>query len=238
MARRQVFKRDDRSNSYFRPTTQDLRAVEDVRRFRLLTGTQLLQLHWRRPTQRRHGESRLRELFHAGWLDRQPYADGLGRPRAVYSVGRLGRLHLAEKLGLPLSQVEPRPAAERRNDFFFLRHHLQTVQVVIHLQLAAERRGGAVVHFREERALRADWARYHLERRVIPDAFVVLAVGTHVQSFCLELDRATVDRRAWQHRIVGYSAWAKTDTFRQELRSPVVFGGGRCPCEARSASRR
>src|SRR5687767_14871949 len=121
---------------------RDLKAVEDVGRFRLLTANQLLQLNWPKPSQRRYGESRLRELFHAGWLDRQPFGYGLGHPLAVYSLGPEGRLHVAEKTGVPASMLGPRPVKERNHDLLFLKHHLQTVQTIINLAAAAERHGG------------------------------------------------------------------------------------------------
>src|SRR4051812_267936 len=94
-------------------TQRDLAAVEDVGRFRFLTATQLLQLHWPRLTQRRYGESRLRELFHAAWLERQPFGQGLGHPLAVYSLGPRGRLYLSEKTGVPAAKLAPRPVKER-----------------------------------------------------------------------------------------------------------------------------
>ena len=70
---------------------RDLKAVEDVGRFRLLTAKQLLQLNWPKQSQRRYGESRLRELFHAGWLDRQPFGYGLGH----WGMGRAAQLAVA-----------------------------------------------------------------------------------------------------------------------------------------------
>ncbi len=222
--RRPAFARSTRKGGHALCVTQrDLKAVEDVGRFRFLIAAQLLQLNWPRPTQRRYGESRLRELFHAGWLERQPFGQGLGHPLAVYSLGPQGRVYLSEKTGVSAAKLAPRPAKERNHDLLFLKHHLQTVQTVINLADAAERHGGRLLLYREERLLRADWARDRASARVVPDAFVVLTIGPRTQSFCIELDRATVDIAPWQRRIKDYLAWTQTDRFRKELQGPSVL---------------
>ena len=223
MTRRKVFQREITQTDSFQVTATDLQAVENVGLYRLILGEQLLQLHWPMPSQRRHGESRLRGLFHQGWLDRQPFQDGPARPRAVYSLGKQGRLRVAEKLGVPASQVGPRPAKERAHDALFLKHHLATVQVVINLRHAAEQLGGGVVHYQDERALKASRLRDCVSMPVIPDAFVVLSVNGGVQSFCIETDRATVDLRAWKRRFRAYWQFAKTQMFRKDFAKPVVL---------------
>jgi hypothetical protein len=222
--RRPAFARSSRRGGHtLCVTPRDLKAVEDVGRFRFLTARQLLQLHWPRPSQRRHGESRLRELFHAGWLERQPLGAGLGHPLAVYSLGPKGRAHVAATSAAPAAGLGPRPVRERNHDLLFLKHHLQTVQTVINLAQAAEAHGGGLVHYREERLLRADWAEDRAANRVVPDAFVVLAIGARTQSFCIELDRATVDAAAWRRRLKDYVAWTRTGRFNRQLMSPLVL---------------
>lgn len=219
MSNRAVFERARRPAYGFVRTKRDMGAIEDVGRFRFLTTAQLLQLHWPKPSQRRHGEGRLRELYHAGWLERQPLWVGLGRPHAVYSLGPLGRLHVAATRGVPVAALGPRPAKERTHDDLFLRHHLSTVQTVINLQQGAERIGGQLVHYREERQLRAEGA----ADGVIPDAFVVLAMGARTQGFCVELDRATVDRATWRRRAESYCNWFQTPRYGEALRSPAML---------------
>jgi hypothetical protein len=222
--RRPAFTRSSRSGRHALCVTErDLKAVEDVGRFRFLTARQLLQLHWPRPSQRRHGESRLRELFHAGWLARQPFGSGLGHPLAVYSLGPKGRAHVAATSATPAAGLRARPVRERNHDPLFLKHHLQTVQIVINLAQAAEIHGGGLVHYRDERLLRADWAEDRAANRVVPDAFIVLAIGARTQSFCIELDRATVDAVAWRRRLGEYLAWTRTGRFTRELMSPSVL---------------
>jgi len=223
VARRSVFSPCVNRRRPFLPTLRDRKAVADAGRFRFLTTAQLLQLNWPRKEQRRHGEARLRELFHAGWLDRQPLYRGLGRPHAVYSLGPLGRQYVAELTGVAAADVAPRPARERSRDMLFLQHHLQTVQTVINLEQAAERLGGSVLHYRDERSLRADRMHDRAANPIVPDAFLVLNVGLKVQCFCVELDRATVDHRAWQRRAADYFAWARTNRFRDELKSPPML---------------
>jgi hypothetical protein len=57
----------------------------------------------------------------------------------------------------------------------------------------------------------------------VPDAFVVLAIGARTKSFCIELDRATVDVAAWRRRLKDYLAWTRTGRFNRELMSPSVL---------------
>jgi hypothetical protein len=222
--RRPAFERSNRDGRHALCVTErDLKAVEDVGRFRFLTARQLLQLHWPRPSQRRHGESRLRELFHAGWLERQPFGSGLGHPLAVYSLGPKGRAHVAATSATPTAGLWARPVRERNHDLLFLKHHLQTVQTVINLAQAAEAHGGGLVDYREERLLRSDWAGDKAANRVVPDAFGVLAIGARTQSFCIELDRATVDVVPCRRRLGEYLAWTRTGRFNRELMSPSVL---------------
>jgi hypothetical protein len=223
LARRSAFQREQRHPRGFVLMERDRKAVEDVGRFRFLTARQLLQLNWPQQSQRRYGESRLRELFHSGWLDRQPFGVGLGHPLAVYSLGPEGRLFLSEQTGIPAGKLLPRPAKERNHDLLFLKHHLETVQTVINLAEAAEGYGGKLLYYREERLLRADFAKDRQSVRVLPDAFVVLAIGPRTQSFCIELDRATMDVAPWQRRIKDYLAWTRSEHFNKELQSPSVL---------------
>ncbi len=223
MSRRKVFQRDPRRVAAFQVTETDLLAVADVGRFRLLLGEQLLQRRWPRPSQKRHGESRLRGLFHEHWLDRVPYQDGAARPRALYTLGKRGRSHLALKLGVPTTELGPRPAKERAHDTLFLKHHLLTVQFIIHLELAARKVGVEVGRYEDERALKAARQKNRQEMPVIPDAFIVLAFNDRQQGFCIELDRATVDLRAWKRKLDGYWAWARTESFAKRYLSPAVL---------------
>jgi len=223
MTRRKVFERDDLRSGSFHITQTDLQAVEEVGRYRLLLADQIRQLAWPRASQRRHAESRLRGLFHLGWLDRQPHLDGALRPRAVYSLGRVGRPHVAHMLNVPIHELGPRPVKERHHDQLFLAHHLATVQAAINLRLAAEALGGQVVHHEDERTLKARHQRQPSAMPVIPDAFLALSVGGRTQSFCIELDRATVDRRPWRQRIKGYANWRKSADFRDHYRNPAVL---------------
>jgi hypothetical protein len=223
MSAGKVFERDERRAASFHITDNDLRAVEHVARYRLILGEQILQLNWPRPSQRRHAESRLRGLCHAGWLDRQPYVDGTLKPRAVYGLGRLGRQRVAESLGVSMSDLGPRPAKERAHDALFLKHHLLTVQFAINLSVASEHLGGSLLHYEDERPLKASHFRNRATMPVIPDAFAAVSVGTRTQSFCVELDRATVEHKKWRERVRGYWEWSRSAEFSQRYHRPTVL---------------
>src|SRR5207244_3668165 len=105
--------------------------------------------------------------------------------------------------------------------------------------LAAERLGGGVVHFEDERALKAKYLRDGRAMPAIPDAFLVLAIGDKVQAFCIEADRATVDLRSWRVRVEQYRRWAERREFRQGYRDPavlVVVGANEAPARRRVAA--
>jgi hypothetical protein len=223
MGNRKVFSRDKGNSHGFQVTATDLAAVDDVGLYRLLLGQQLLQLHWPNESQRRHGESRLRGLFHQGWLDRQPFYSSDGRPLAIYGLGRLGRQRVAANVGMPMSKLGPRPSKEMSHTSLFIRHHLLTVQIAINLRQAAESLGGEVALYEDERSLRAGRRRMGGSQAMIPDAFMVLSINSRVQSVCIEADRATVDMRSWQERINGYWGWSKTGDFRERLQSPAIL---------------
>ncbi len=201
-------------------TSTELAAVEDVARFRALRTDQLLRLHWPRPSQRRHGESRLRELFHNRWLDRTPLYDAPGPPRVVYTLGDLGRSHFR---GNPALGVELAVGRERMRDVFFLRHLLFTSDCVIALRLGAEATGGGLVQLLDERRLRRMMGAPGSDMTVIPDAVAVLRVGDYVRSFCVEADRGTVDPRAWRSKIDRYLKWKDAPSFRETFFSPTVL---------------
>jgi hypothetical protein len=133
----------------------------------------------------------------------------------VYSLGHLGRLYTADKLGVAASLFGPRPAKERDRDLIFLKHHLMTVQTIINLKRAAERLGGSLIHYESERALRAKRGGARGGMPVVPDAFIVLVIGPRIQSFCIELDRATVGLRSWRQRLHRYWQWERTASFRE-----------------------
>jgi hypothetical protein len=222
MNHRRVFERDISASRSFLVTETDMKAVESVGRFRLVLADQLLQLHWPKTSQRRHGESRLRGLFHCGWLDRLPLLDGYARPRAVYTLGSLGRSHVARTTGVPISMLGPRPAKERRHDLLFLQHHLMTVQAVINLELAARAAGGSLAEYKDERFLKTYRAKTDAIP-IIPDAFVTLQINGRSQAFCIELDRATVDLRSWRARVQSYFHWTAMPSFTEPFRRPVAL---------------
>jgi hypothetical protein len=201
-------------------TRTELDAVEDVARFRALRTDQLLRLHWPKPSQRRHGESRLRELFHQGWLDRTPFYDAPGPPRAIYTLGALGRRHC--RTTAPLS-IDLSAGRERMRDVLFLRHWLFTTDCVITLRLAAEATGGGLVQLLDERRLRRMLAAVRSDMTVVPDAFVALRVGDAVRGFCIEADRGTVDVRAWRSKVARYLDWTVAPSFKTTFVSPTVL---------------
>jgi Replication-relaxation len=224
MANRPVFQTADSPHGFV-PGARDLAAVEDVGTFRALRTDQLLRLEWPRPSQRRYGEARLRELFHHGWLDRTPLYDAPGPPRAVYVLGPAGRRHVRSR------DADMSVGRERLRDVLFLSHWLFTNDCLIALRLGAEQTGGALASLFDERGLRRlarSWAR---EMEVIPDAIAVIRLGDAVRSFAVEADRGTVDLRAWRSKVERYLRWTATRSYSAQFASPTVLtvvDGTRC----------
>jgi hypothetical protein len=121
-----------------------------------------------------------------------------------------------------VSDICLRPSKERRHDLLFLKHHLLTVQTVINLSLTARAADGRLLEYLDERVLKAYRART-AAIPVIPDAYVALQVRGRVQTFCIELDRATVDLRSWRGRVTNYLQWTRMPSFDQAFHRPAVL---------------
>jgi Replication-relaxation len=229
MANRPVFQTADSPHGFV-PGVRDLAAVEDVAMFRALRTDQLLCLEWPRPSQRQYGEGRLRELFHHGWLNRTPLYDAPGPPRAIYTLGSIGRRHLRSR------DADLSVGRERLRDVLFIGHWLFTNDCLISLRLGAEQTGGALVSLFDERGLRRLVRSSAREMEVIPDALAVIRLGDAVRSFAIEADRGTVDLRAWRSKVERYLRWTATRSYSAQFASPTVLtviDGTKCDAERR-----
>ncbi len=223
MANRKVFKRDKALTQGFQITQTDLSVVESVGKYRLILGDQLRQIHWPKTEQKSHAESRLRLLYHAGWLDRIPMLDGISRPRVVYFLGKSGRTYVRDRWNVLPEALGTRPAKEKLHDLLFLKHHLDTVQIAINVTCAAEQLDGQVSEFRSEWVLRALSRRDKALLPLIPDAFVTLDLRGRSQSFCIELDRGSVHTRAWRERLAAYWKWTHSTAYSRDFGSPAIL---------------
>lgn len=159
----------------------------------------------------------LKELADDGYCQRLflPRPSAHGRVPAVYTLGRLGRTHLAA-LGVDVP-VRLRPSAEREHRYLFLDHTLAVNDCLIALDLLARRVTAITIRtMLHERTLRrmpivvrdADGR----EASVIPDGWLDLRVtlpdGTYRTCIALEIDRGTTEQRAFRAKVARWVAAA------------------------------
>lgn len=223
MRRRRPFARSNKADHVFQLTATAQAALEAVSQFGPLLSAQILQLVWPKPSQETYGESVLRRLFDAGYLDRIPLVDGYGPPRVLNALGPLGRRIEAQRRQLSASNIGPRPAKQRSYKPLFINHHVATVQIGINLKLAVACLEGTLEKYTPDRELRRARNNSNARLAIIPDAFAVLNVATRTQSFFIELDRATKTVGSWRKRFFDYWRFGHTEAFHHDYNSPAIL---------------
>jgi len=157
----------------------------------------------------------LKELADDSYVERLflPRPSPHGRVPAVYTLGRLGRAHLAA-LGIDVP-TRLRPSAAREHKYLFLDHTLCVNDCLIAMDLLARRVPQIAMRtMRHERTLRqmpivvrdADGR----EAAVIPDGWldlrVVLPDGTYRSCIALEIDRGTTEAKAFRAKVACWVA--------------------------------
>lgn len=169
-------------------TERDEALLRALGRFRVARSSDLRRLLFGDRSPGRSAE-RLRQLFHAGYLDVR-----VGRlsEENHYSLGRAGRRWVESQVG-PVGRM---PAGG-------LAHHLAIVSAWT--QLAAAVRQTEVV---ELRRFRPDWEIRESQGRfalpVVPDALVELHRGGEVLHWALEVDLATERHAVWRRKLEAY----------------------------------
>lgn len=174
---------------------------------------------------------RLRQLFHAGFLERhyptdQPMGRGHGAPRAIYGLGHKSAVILEERVGMPAREIR-RIVEHNRVTSPFLRHAIEVARFRVTLGLACQRSGDAVrlLFWEQGEALR-DYVeftdRWDQKRRlpVYPDAVFGLELcdGRH-QHYFLEIDRGTEpisaqgERTDVRRKLIAYRLYRKSGRF-------------------------
>lgn len=207
----------------FRIGEADIEILKAINNFQYMTADQISRLLYPLCSdQNRYSQRRLRRLADAEYLLR---LRALPTPRYgsapfVFTLGHKGRRFL-DKLGVNVpSYFRPSEEREKAENNPFMKHTLQTIDVLISaLQLC---RNSDVVCYRMllERELKKMAVRVAItspdnptatakETTAIPDAWFQLRVGSNSTfSVALELDRGTEDQKRWRHKIAVLASWA------------------------------
>jgi len=186
-------------------TPRDRDILKQVQRHRFLRSSHLIALLG---GSGQHVLRRLQLLYHHGYLERPRaqldyFHQGGGSRSLVYGLGNKGAAILKRELALPyhrLKWASPNRDAGR----LFLEHTLLIADIMVSLELACRRHGGARLLTGEEMPLPAAAQRQrepfhwsvHVSSRlkcgVIPDQVFALEFGGERQFYFLEADRATM----------------------------------------------
>lgn len=162
-------------------------------------------------------QSKLKRLVDAGFLQRifLPRANQhAGSSPLVYSLASRGR-HYLQDMGLSApSRQRPSEEAERERSLLFLPHTLAVNDFLIAADLLSLRYPEVslegMIH---ERGLRREPVYVSEKGRIVPivpDGWIDLLLSGNLQMcLVLELDRGTVEQRAWRRKIRSLLAYAR-----------------------------
>jgi hypothetical protein len=176
---------------------------------------------------------RLRQLFHAGYVERhyptnQPMGRGDGAPRAIYGLGARSAATLEERAGVPAHEI--RRVVERNHVTSpFLRHSVEVARFRVTLELACRQRQDAVrLLFWEQGESLRDYVEFtdHWNQQqrlpVYPDAFFGLELPNGKRKhYFLEIDMGTepiasrTPRSDIRSKLIAYCVYRKSKRFRR-----------------------
>jgi hypothetical protein len=194
-------------------TQRDLEIVEAVARYRVLRQDQLQRLFFqtRSATQRV-----LVRLYDHGFLERQFLPVLYGRSPTLYVLDRGGAALLrAQGRGEAFVQNASRRALKHE----FLEHTLAINDFRISVVLASRRTGYALVTWRSEGQLKAEFKR--VERTgirtvsLIPDSYFALDTPHGQAHFFVEVDRGTETSERFKAKVRAYIAYHTSGEFER-----------------------
>lgn len=235
---RQHARRDQRlaKPTPIRLTERDLRVIRAVYEYRVLTTQHLRTLFF---PSNHQAYARLSSLYHHGFLDRKflgVYADKMNTP-IMYVLDKRGAELLQSEQG-----IEVNWSKDLKNlTLQFLEHTLAINTVRVAVAKAAEDQGYAVLVWRGENEIKADYDYVTIRGQsgriqsvsVIPDSYFVLATPKGKAHFFLELDRGTMTTQRFKTKILAYQVYYGSGAYqrRYETRSlrvlTVTSGSGR-----------
>ena len=202
-----------------RVTARDLKVLDSVHRFRLLSAPQIEALHFPSPIPRGCRTScqrRLQLQFHHDLLTRvfQPIKLGEGRAPIVYALGPKGADLLASRSGVDRASFEWNPKTSQVG-YDALSHRLAINQFRVAFQLICQSPGFVLMEWIDDGSFRTPaWqdkvpARKNKGRLVrnYPDGYFALGIHGRKAHFFLEVDMGTMTHKRWQDKIEAYLAF-------------------------------
>ncbi|MDQ3023724.1 MAG: replication-relaxation family protein [bacterium] len=207
----------------FRVTDRDIAVLRFVLDYRFL---HLQQLLWLLPdSSSQKLATRLRLMYHHGYLERTKQVPGKESSKLVYALTEKGASLLAATSGVPREEI----AWSRHNNVVTPSHlqHLLAINdlmISMHMALGTAKQAGTVKSFR---VVRGEPQQYRLKvmfrdkdgkryfESAIPDAIVgVEFTQGGYQLFIVEIDRGTMTSNRWRQKIAIY---------REYMRSPDLL---------------
>lgn len=216
----------------FRMSERDQAIVAAVYTHRTLTSTQIETLFFPDSDHTRCNK-RLKRLFHHGFLERaeQPQSLTEGRKPLLYMLDERGARLLANLRGVDREAIDWHP---RHNEVghTFLDHLLETNNVRVAIERAAQQAGWEIETWHNERTLKSREMKDHVTlvgpkggrhcAAVIPDGYFALNTGQYRYHHMLEVDRATLTgrsprwaRRDWARKIRVYMEFVKQGLYQK-----------------------
>lgn len=216
---------------------KDRQIIYAVYTHRVLTADQIQRLLFRTKTGRTHCQHRLKLLFHHGYLgrDEQPTKATDGRKPLVYFLDVKGAEMLCQWLDLDRDELDWHP---RHNGVtsMFLEHLLETNDVRVAVELAAQDNGIVLLEWLDDRTLKSKQMKDYVtfqgpeggeyEAAIVPDGYFHLQTADFTFRFFLEADRATVTgqwdrygRRSWAKKIRSYLAYYRSGLYAERYGS-------------------
>ena len=220
-----------------------MRIIQAVYRYRALTTPHIEALFFAPPGQNAAASStrcrhRLQMLYHNSLLDRieQLTYTYEGRKPLVYMLTEQSAQLIADRLDVDRDEIDWHPR-HNKVSHLFLTHLLQTNDVRIALDRAAQRNAWTIERWLDDRTLKSRHAKDYVEiagprggkRKVVivPDGYFALDIGKpQVGHFFLELDRRTEtvasptwNRRDWVRKIHTYLGYYRSGGFEKRYKA-------------------
>lgn len=223
-------------------TKRDLAVINACYEYRALTTPQIQRFFFTEGSERGRMvqcRERLKRLYHHGYLhrDERPTRLSDGRRSLVYFLDKKGAALLADYAGVETSALDWHPRSNAAGaGYLFLDHLLKTNDIRIAITQAAERVGGVLHHWLDDKTLQSQqmkdyvtlWDEDGKERQaaVIPDGFYQLEMGENVYRDFLEVDlRTTIGvytkpgRRDWARKVRVYLAYYADGRYQERYQS-------------------
>jgi hypothetical protein len=241
--KRQRARRDERlkNPSPIRLTERDLKIIQAVYEYRMLTTQQLQTLFFPSLHQ---AYNRLAALYHHGFLERQflgVHADKMNTP-ILYLLDRRGADLLQAELGLDVTWSSEAKQVTAQ----FLEHTIAINTVRVAIAKASELPSFALLTWKGENDLKAEYDYVSIRTptgrmksvSVIPDSYFVLETPKGTAHFFLELDRGTMTTQRFKTKIMAYQVYYQGGGYQRRFGTKSLRVLTVTTSEARAASLR